>query len=423
EGTKRASFLDEFTSRLRSFGLSLTEETIEQNFLRPLVRSRLVRGEEVEGRVRYELTHEFLVQKIGTWIEESERELKQVLELIDRAYEAYQVTQLLLEPEALELIGPFREELVLPAEKQAFLTLSRQRARTKRRGLRLKVALSMVVVALIIGGVAGYYRYRENLRIANKIGFLEIKNPSGASLTLYRVTDQNSVERMELRKGIMELKAGGYYIKALQNNQEFKYPVYITGYNHRVKVGINFPENLTIFENMAYIPGGVFRMGDKDATDNMGTDYEKPDEDIFVKPFYMDKYEVTVGAYKKFLNSAAGEAHRPGEFFYRNLPEDYLTNPDYENRPIVQVTWQDARAYCEWLGKRLPTEAEWEKAASGPESYKYAYGNRYDWSKASTEEESAQNVGSYPPNGYGLFDMTGNISEWTSTLFRPYPYR
>ena len=117
EGTKRASFLDEIVARLRSAGLAMTEAAVERDFLRKLVQTRLVRVEDVDGRPRYELAHEFLVQQIGTWIAESERELTKVLELIDRAYEAYRATGLLLEPEALALIVPFQDELVVPAEK------------------------------------------------------------------------------------------------------------------------------------------------------------------------------------------------------------------------------------------------------------------------------------------------------------------
>ena len=115
----------------------MPKEAVERDFLRKLVQARLVRVQDVEGRPRYELAHEFLVQQIGTWIAESERELTKVLELIDRTYEAYQATGLLLEPKALALIARFQDELVVPAEKQRFFDLSRQTARRRRRGLWL----------------------------------------------------------------------------------------------------------------------------------------------------------------------------------------------------------------------------------------------------------------------------------------------
>jgi conflict system STAND superfamily ATPase/WD40 domain-containing protein len=165
EGTKRASFVDEIVARLHSTGLALTEEAVERDFLRKLVQARLVRVEDIEGRPRYELAHEFLVQQIGTWIADSERELTKVLELIDRAYEAYRATGLLLEAEALALIAPFQDELVVPAEKQRFLDLSRQTARRRRRGLWMKVGALLLLVGLGVGGFFGVQVYRSNQQL------------------------------------------------------------------------------------------------------------------------------------------------------------------------------------------------------------------------------------------------------------------
>jgi hypothetical protein len=156
EGTKRASFVDEIVARLHSTGLVLTEEAVQRDYLRKLVQARLLRVEDIDGRPPYELAHDFLAQYIGTWIADSERELTKVLELIDRAYEAYRATGLLLEPEALALIAPFQDELVVPAEKQRFLDLSRQTARRQRRGLWLRVATLLLLVGLGLSGEVGW---------------------------------------------------------------------------------------------------------------------------------------------------------------------------------------------------------------------------------------------------------------------------
>jgi len=89
---------------------------------------------------------------------------------------------------------------------------------------------------------------------------------------------------------------------------------------------------------------------------------------------------------------------------------------------VTQVSWADAAAYARWAGKRLPTEAEWERAAKGPNSYRYSYGNTFDAQKANSGTQKTSAVGSYPANEFGLFDMTGNVSEWTSSVYLPYPY-
>jgi hypothetical protein len=154
EGTKRASFVEEIVTRAQTTGVVL-ETAATEDIVRRLVQGRLVRAVDVEGQPRYELAHEFLVPPISAWIAASERELTKVLELIDRAYEGYQTTGLLLEPGALGLIEPFAQELWLPAEQQRFLDASRLTARKKRRGLWLKVGGLLLAVAVGIGSVAG----------------------------------------------------------------------------------------------------------------------------------------------------------------------------------------------------------------------------------------------------------------------------
>lgn len=87
---------------------------------------------------------------------------------------------------------------------------------------------------------------------------------------------------------------------------------------------------------------------------------------------------------------------------------------------MVCVNWQQAKTFCEYSGKRLPTEAEWEKAAAGPEGYLWAFGNVFDGAQANTSASSLQNttpVGMYTPNGYGLYDMSGNVSEWVEDWY------
>jgi len=166
-GTKQAVFLDELVARVHTLGGALSPETLRQDFLRPLVQARLVRAEEVEGHTRYELVHEYLVQQIASWIAEHERELTKVRELLDRAYEGYRATGLLLEPRALAVITPYEAQVVAAeeTEKRDFLAQSRQAVRRQRRGVLLKVGVLLLVVAVGVGGVFVQRLYRSHQQL------------------------------------------------------------------------------------------------------------------------------------------------------------------------------------------------------------------------------------------------------------------
>ena len=120
-----------------------------------------------------------------------------------------------------------------------------------------------------------------------------------------------------------------------------------------------------------------------------------------VGAFYLDRYEVTVAQFRKFKKD-----YKPSQYGYGN------------DRPATGMNWYEAKEYCESRGKRLPTEKEWGRACRGPEGYRYAYGDVYDTTKARTGldlQDGMVRVGSYGPNGYGLYDMTGNVWEWTDS--------
>ena len=177
---------------------------------------------------------------------------------------------------------------------------------------------------------------------------------------------------------------------------------------------------------MVLIPAGEFQMGSAPGT--VYTSATTPAHTVYVEAFYMDVHEVTVGQYNQFVHETG---HRP-------LPADVSTYSPADRHPVVAVSWHDAMAYAKWAGKRLPTEAEWEKAARGGLVGKqHPWGNAPPdgtqcnfadenlgkvWKKRWGDNHAEENindgyaytapVGSYPPNGYGLYDMAGNVEEW-----------
>ena len=133
--------------------------------------------------------------------------------------------------------------------------------------------------------------------------------------------------------------------------------------------------------------------------------------------FWIDQTEVTNDMYAKCVEG--GDCSLPSN------DSDFI-NAEYTDHPVVYVSWNDARNYCEWAGTRLPTEAEWEKAARGTDGRTYPWGEGIDCGKASYYDcvSSTTTVGNYKRgvSPYGLYDMVGNAWEWTSTLGEIYPY-
>jgi len=161
---------------------------------------------------------------------------------------------------------------------------------------------------------------------------------------------------------------------------------------------------------MVLVPAGLFTMGAE------GYDLdEMPVHKVFLESFYIDKYEVTNALYKKFCD-ATGRKYPPDPKFV-NLPDYFLKHPRY---PVVNVTWKDAQAYAEWAGKRLPTEAEWEKAARGTDGRKWPWGDEFKagdriaWYGRVNDTLATTKVGSFPTDAspYGALDMAGNVCEW-----------
>ncbi len=171
---------------------------------------------------------------------------------------------------------------------------------------------------------------------------------------------------------------------------------------------------------MALIPEGPFPRGSK----RMGGADEQPVREVMLGAFYMDLYEVSNEEYGRFV---AETGHKKPDImvFYHDIR--LLTEP---KQPVVGIDWDDARAFCLRAGKRLPTEAEWEKAAHGPVEMDWPWGPSYiKWLANVDGDEDGYRytapVGSYESgrSPYGLYDMAGNASEWVSDRYGPTTYR
>lgn len=167
-------------------------------------------------------------------------------------------------------------------------------------------------------------------------------------------------------------------------------------------------------ESMVLIPEGVFSMG----TDLERADVQnRPLHTVKLPAFWIDKYPITNAQYAKFV---VATSHRP-PLNWKNgkIPQGEIL------RPVTMVSWHDATAYAKWAGKRLPSEAEWEKSGRGTDGRRWPWGNKMESERLNTYYNvgSTTNVNAYL-NGaspYGVMDMAGNVNEWTADDFAPYP--
>jgi formylglycine-generating enzyme required for sulfatase activity len=188
------------------------------------------------------------------------------------------------------------------------------------------------------------------------------------------------------------------------------------------------PEEKIIMQDLVLIPGGSFIMGSpgRPATEGEGNEDEGPAHKVEVETFYMDLYETTNAHYQEFIKATG--ASTPLLWRRGSYPAGK------PNHPVVYVSWHEADAFCRWKGKRLPNEAEWEKAARGTDQRHFPWGIQFDANKANTPQHSlskgiAVSKGGTTPVGsfeegkspYGLYDMAGNVYEWTSSWYLPYP--
>lgn len=187
------------------------------------------------------------------------------------------------------------------------------------------------------------------------------------------------------------------------------------------------PENTKDGMVMVFIPAGEFPMGTSDEQrtrlidehiwDKNWNESELPLHTVYLDAYWIDQTEVTNGQYA--LCVADGACQEP-RFLKSATRDSYFGNPEFQNYPVVYVDWTMAKAYCTWAGRRLPTEAEWEKAARGTDGRLYPWGNEIDNTRANftggSEGGDTMAVGSFIEGAspYGVLDMAGNVWEWVA---------
>ncbi len=191
--------------------------------------------------------------------------------------------------------------------------------------------------------------------------------------------------------------------------------------NVRESIGATVDDRkmMMVPEEMALIPAGNFLMGDAFGEGNSD---ERPWHRVYLDAFFIDKYEVTNEQYRAFCD-ATGRGYPLDPGFGGSYTSNYFLNKP--QNPVTDVTWHDASAYATWACKRLSTEAEWEKAARGA-----LEGKRYPWGDTITHDDANYSgaggrdmwnytspVGSFSPNGYGLYDVAGNVWEWCADWY------
>ena len=165
-----------------------------------------------------------------------------------------------------------------------------------------------------------------------------------------------------------------------------------------------------------YIPAGIFRMGGMDVR---RAPNEIPDHDVQLDAYWMDQLEVTNAMFALCMSRGGCT---PPQSFKSQRRADYFNNAEFKDYPVVYVTWGQAKAYCEWAGRRLPTEAEWERAARGDDFRTFPWGeNKADRTLTNFNMlvGDTSRVGTYPAGAspFGVLDMAGNVAEWVNDYY------
>lgn len=330
-----------------------------------------------------------------------------------------------------------------------------------------KLYVAGVAAIIIITAIGSLLYFRsdernERLHYEREETELIIANLPLANFTIYKAGTslQDAVAISAIDHDRIWLAPGNYFLKADLGARTFFYPLPVVSYRGgpdkegTLTVTIRSPQPdyphglLPDSSDFAFVPAGHFLFGDH-------LRVQEPHY-VWLGGFFISPFEVTNAEFREFMIDSRGYANdanwtEDGRKWKHSNPSHVTaqlksTDAEFErfgqpDQPVVQVNWFEANAYCRWLTKTvgagrwifaLPTEAEWEKAARGPDNFDYALGMNisdnearlYNWKKNPGAEVTV--VGfqetklKYQPNRYGLYHMTGNVAEWTQSVYRTY---
>lgn len=364
------------------------KETDTRKLINDLIQARLIRRVAGVEEESYELSHEYLINKIKEWIDLETLKVKEAQDLLRQEYDNWEHHGILMGKSTFEIVDTQRDKLILNNKLKAF-----------------------ILAATVLYDLEFGYWLARNQKNKQAINFLRRILGEGSS-DVQRLT---GIALGQLTNDSKTVEEVFKIFKQVANPDVEKR---IEDLN---RLGLSFSEPFVenvrkiveqrFVQNMASVEEGDFLMGtpkedidaivEKSQVPKAFFGGQHPQRKVYVSSFHIDKFLVTNAEFKEFkLNHAFPVGH--------------------EDHPATNMTWFEAREYARWIGKDLPTEAEWEKAARGTDGRKFPWGNEWDSKRCNTRLSGVGGttpVDQYPTgvSPYGCHDMAGNVWEWTST--------